>query len=90
MESLNKKKNALDFAIFLREIGYASTARGQDFEWLFDYPSTRPFLKLLSTSISGTTNVLSTEEVSQYAHPPPPHNMHPPRNRLSSAPLAQC
>jgi hypothetical protein len=66
MESLNKKKNALDFAMFLKEIGYSSTARAQDFEWLFDYPSTRPFLKFLASSISSSKNVLSSDEVSQY------------------------
>jgi hypothetical protein len=66
MESLNKKKNALDFAMFLKEIGYSSTARAQDFEWLFDYPSTRPFLKFLASSISSSKNVLSSDEVAQY------------------------
>ena len=66
MESLNKKKNALDFAMFLKEIGYSSTARAQDFEWLFDYPSTRPFLKFLASSISSSKNVLASDEVAQY------------------------
>ncbi|ELR19696.1 uncharacterized protein ACA1_199810 [Acanthamoeba castellanii str. Neff] len=71
MESLNKKKNALDFAMFLKEIGYSSTARAQDFEWLFDYPSTRPFLKFLASSISSSKNVLSSDEVSHCRGIPP-------------------